>query len=90
MKLVSRDLEESSVLGFDCEFEWSHGRRKVAILQLCSHRGRCVIIQLLELQHFSWWLRVSHNKTEIIFYKNRKKSTIYSKSIFFIGHIGKQ
>lgn len=52
--------DEYNVLGFDCEWvsRWG-GRQPVAILQLSTHRGLCVLVQLSQLRHIPAELKVS-------------------------------
>lgn len=56
-----RHCNEYNVLGFDCEWvsRWG-GRQPVAILQLCTHRGLCVIVQLSKLRYIPSELKVSY------------------------------
>lgn len=55
-----RHCEEYSVLGFDCEWvtEPGYGRGEVALLQLASHRGLCVLVRLSKLKHIPTELAV--------------------------------
>ncbi|XP_055312173.1 exonuclease 3'-5' domain-containing protein 2-like isoform X1 [Sitodiplosis mosellana] len=53
MKELKTHCDEYNVLGFDCEWnlEQESGRKSVALLQLASSRGLCVLIRLSELQY---------------------------------------
>lgn len=55
-----RHCNEVAVLGFDCEWmvKPDIGRQKVALLQLASHRGLCVLIRLSTLKHIPDELKV--------------------------------
>lgn len=47
---LCRHCDECSILGFDCEWvidRWGV-RQNVALVQLASHRGLCVLIRLCE------------------------------------------
>ncbi|XP_055312174.1 exonuclease 3'-5' domain-containing protein 2-like isoform X2 [Sitodiplosis mosellana] len=51
-KQLKLHCEEYNVLGFDCEWVSRWGSRQpVALLQLSTHRGMCVLIQLSQLRH---------------------------------------
>ncbi|KAG4074793.1 hypothetical protein HA402_006432 [Bradysia odoriphaga] len=51
IKLLQSHSNEYPVLGFDCEWvSGSGGRQKIALLQLASHRGLCVLIRLCDLE----------------------------------------
>lgn len=44
--MTFRHCEENPVLGFDCEWVLE---RKVALLQLCTHKGYCALIRLCKM-----------------------------------------
>ncbi|XP_067627933.1 exonuclease 3'-5' domain-containing protein 2-like isoform X1 [Eurosta solidaginis] len=47
VKIIRKHCRENPVLGFDCE--WVQ-ESKVALLQLCTHKGYCALIRLCSLQ----------------------------------------
>ncbi|XP_037025207.1 exonuclease 3'-5' domain-containing protein 2-like isoform X2 [Bradysia coprophila] len=51
INLLQSHCNEYPVLGFDCEWvSETGGRRKIALLQLASYRGLCVLIRLCDLE----------------------------------------
>lgn len=75
-----RHCDEFNVLGFDCEWVSDYtGRRKVALLQLATHRGLCVLIRLCKLKHIPSDLAVSLTRSQrikLIFRCFHQKKTI--------------
>lgn len=57
------------MLGFDCEWvSEMGGRRKVALLQMASYRGLCVLIRLSELETMPTPLKVFPEDVEDEFF----------------------
>lgn len=61
----NRHCEEYNVLGFDCEWiiDQYGVRQNVALVQLASHRGLCVLIRLCEFGKIPTELQVK-NQTQ--------------------------